>query len=383
MAAAVGLIATANAHMKMGSPVPFGKSSLDNSNLKFDGSDFPCKQRPGVYEDEGALALNQMKIGEPQKLSFIGGATHGGGSCQVSLSEDKAPTKDSKWKVIHSIEGGCPFTGETNLSEDANGTNSTAFTYKIPEGIKPGQYTLAWTWHNKLAGQPEIYMNCAPINVLGGGQKLRSRDGDLPDMFVANLGPNIGSGCTTVTGMDLKYPNPGESLVIDPTAKLADPDCSLSAVGPPATGAGGDSDADAPSTGAGGDSDDDTPSPAAGGAALQETSVAIAPIAAPTAPAPASAPAPVSAPAPAPAKASAPAAPAAPAPAPATGSSTGTCTTAGQSVCSPDGSQIGTCDANNRVTFMAVAPGTVCKGGFMVMAKRSARFGGGHLRRGH
>lgn len=368
MAAVIGLFATANAHMKMGSPVPFGKSSLDNSPLKADGSDFPCKQRAGVFEDEGALALNQMQIGAPQTLSFIGGATHGGGSCQVSLTEDLQPTKDSKWKVIHSIEGGCPFGGEDNLSGDAAGTGATAFKYQIPDSVKPGQYTLAWTWHNKLAGQPEIYQNCAPINVLGGGKKTRRAElpNDLPDMFVANLGPNLGSGCTTVTGMDLKYPNPGSSLVVDPAARLADPDCSKSAAGPPASGGSSTSGSD------------NTPSPA-GGAALQETTIAIAPIAAPTAPAPAPVP---TEPAPAPAAAPSPAPAAAPAPAPAAGSSSGTCTTAGQSVCSPDGSQIGTCDASLHVTFMAVAPGTTCKGGFMVMAKRSVRYGSGHLRRG-
>jgi hypothetical protein len=65
--------------------------------------DFPCKQRSGVYDPEGAS--NVIAIDEPQALSFIGIAVHRGGSCQVSLTTDQQPTKNSKWMVIHSIEG--------------------------------------------------------------------------------------------------------------------------------------------------------------------------------------------------------------------------------------------------------------------------------------
>ena len=49
-----------------------------------------------------------MAIGATQKLSFTGSAVHGGGSCQLALTKDAAPTPSSSWQVILSIEGGCP-----------------------------------------------------------------------------------------------------------------------------------------------------------------------------------------------------------------------------------------------------------------------------------
>jgi len=66
-------------HMIMSTPVPYGKSSLDSSPLS-SGTNYPCKQRSGVYNDEGARAKNTMAIGATQQLSFSGSASHGGGS---------------------------------------------------------------------------------------------------------------------------------------------------------------------------------------------------------------------------------------------------------------------------------------------------------------
>jgi hypothetical protein len=52
-----------NAHMIMLSLTPYGRLSLDNSLLIKLDTDFPCKQRSGVYDLEGAL--NIRVIGEP------------------------------------------------------------------------------------------------------------------------------------------------------------------------------------------------------------------------------------------------------------------------------------------------------------------------------
>ena len=88
-----------------------------------------------------------MPVGSTQQLSFKGSAVHGGGSCQISLTTDNPATKQSKWMVIHSIEGGCPSAAGGNLADAPQSTSSAdTFPYKIPDGIKPGTYTLAWTW---------------------------------------------------------------------------------------------------------------------------------------------------------------------------------------------------------------------------------------------
>jgi hypothetical protein len=207
----VFLVATTNAHMIMKTPTPYGKSTLDNSPLLADGSDFPCKQRTGVYDAEGAE--NIMTIGEPQTLSFTGSAVHGGGSCQVSLTTDLQPSASTEWMVIKSIEGGCPSNVTGNLPADANGDGAAVFDFTIPDGIAPGSYTIAWSWVNKI-GNREYYMNCGPATVIApkkrwapAPQKIAKRETTFPDMFVANLASV--NDCVTEEGFDYYYPDPG------------------------------------------------------------------------------------------------------------------------------------------------------------------------------
>lgn len=217
LAAALSLFSTSvGAHMMMAQPVPYGRSTLNNSPLAADGSDFPCKQRAGVYDLEGAS--NILTIGEPQTLSFIGSAVHGGGSCQVSLTSDSQPTKDSKWMVIHSIEGNCPSNVTGDLPDNADGTGAAVFQYTIPDSIKPGEYTIAWSWVNKI-GDREFYMNCGPATVVAGFQKRyapapkksKRQAASLPAIFVANL-QGVSNGCATTEGADILYPDPGSSV---------------------------------------------------------------------------------------------------------------------------------------------------------------------------
>ncbi|KAJ5685207.1 hypothetical protein N7536_007826 [Penicillium majusculum] len=157
-----------NAHMIMSSPTPYSKDSLNNSPLAADGSDFPCKLRDNAFEAPSTETI--IAIGESHPLSFVGSATHGGGSCQISLTTDLKPSKSSEWKVIKSFEGGCPANVDGNMSGGPDVTDPYSFNFTIPDGISAGKYTLAWTWFNRI-GNREMYMNCAPITVSGGSSK--------------------------------------------------------------------------------------------------------------------------------------------------------------------------------------------------------------------
>lgn len=257
MVAALLCTSLADAHMTLNTPEPFDKANLNNSPLAADGSDFPCKLRPTVYDLPAGTdrsTINVMKIGDQQPLSFTGSAVHGGGSCQVSLTTDPKPSKDTKWQVIHSIMGGCPANVPGNLPENPNGNGATTFHFSIPDGIAPGQYTLAWTWLNRI-GNREFYMNCAPINVVAASKKRYAPSSvepvtsiskrDFPSMFVANI-----NGCITKENFDIRYPDPGTSLEYDGTPSNLLPAGQPACVGGPGPGSstGGDSNSTTPTS---------------------------------------------------------------------------------------------------------------------------------------
>ena len=211
----------------MTSPAPYGSSSLNNFPLdnKVDGtlpasgiSDFPCKLRGSDTYTLPTSGYTSMPLGSTQEMTFEGSAVHGGGSCQVSISYDLEPTANSTFKVIHSVEGGCPMM---NIAGNNGGDNVSipvpdALHFAIPETFPTGKATLAWTWFNKV-GNREMYMNCAPIEIGSNSttkrdQQLVERDmsayNALPDIFVAN----IGGTCGTEQSTDLLFPDPGESV---------------------------------------------------------------------------------------------------------------------------------------------------------------------------
>lgn len=198
--AVLGLASAASAHIVMTNPVPYGDPS--NAPLDGSGSDFPCK---GLSPD--GSTPNTYKAGSTQQLAFKGTAVHGGGSCQVSVTTDKNPTEQSQWKVIKSIEGGCPAQDQSgNMGDNADAEIPYKYDFKIPEEMPEGDYVFAWTWFNKV-GNREMYMNCASVEVTGGNGD-ESFLNDLPDMFVAN----VGNECTTEDSIDLVFPDPGQAV---------------------------------------------------------------------------------------------------------------------------------------------------------------------------
>ncbi|TDZ59856.1 hypothetical protein CTRI78_v005029 [Colletotrichum trifolii] len=240
-----GLATLASAHMKMSSPVPYGASSLDNSPLDPSGSDFPCKQRSGVYTLDGAS--NVYAQGATGDLAFIGSAVHGGGSCQVSITYDAQPDKNSVWKVIKSIEGGCPAKNAAgNLGDNANQQNKDTYNFQIPEDMPAGNGTIAWTWFNKV-GNREMYMNCGPVTITGS-EGSQSAFEALPNMFVANL--KSVNDCVVPEGTDVQFPNAGKSVDVFGTA-LGGPKGSCGSSGGGGGSGGGNTGSPAPSNTAG------------------------------------------------------------------------------------------------------------------------------------
>ncbi|KAL4985098.1 hypothetical protein BDW68DRAFT_165752 [Aspergillus falconensis] len=209
-AAAILGFSFADAHMLMTNPVPYNKDAVDSSPLSNDGSDFPCQNVGYTVTTE-----NHVTKGQPFNVEFQGSATHGGGSCQFSITSDRAPTKDTKWSVIKSIEGGCMDESEGNENQNGGSAMKNSFSpsITIPDSFEDGQYTFAWTWINRI-GNREFYMNCAPITLSGGSLKrsdvavAEKRTEHYPDMFIANI-----NGCKTKENYSPRYPYPGSNLI--------------------------------------------------------------------------------------------------------------------------------------------------------------------------
>ncbi|KAL1604575.1 hypothetical protein SLS59_003770 [Nothophoma quercina] len=315
-AAMLAMASTTSAHMFIASPVPFDKTDKP----PITAANFPCQARFDV------VSMNDWSVGQDVSVTFPKGqsAVHGGGSCQISVTKDEKPTASSKWKVIHSVEGGCMTTSSGNLADNGE-AQANPINFKVPSELPEGKLTMAWTWFNKV-GNREMYMNCAPVNVAGGTGKGFD---DLPDMATAN----IGGTCTTKEGNDYTFANPGKSvekLGTGPYTEL----CGGAASEGGSTGGSG-STGDSGSTGGSGST-----APAASASPAAPQTPATTP--APTTPQ-----------------------------APATGggaSGGSSCSENGAIVCNGE-SQFGIC-SNGQVVYQAVAEGTKCSGG--KIARRDA-----------
>lgn len=128
--------AAANAHMVMSDPKPIALDGDYSAPLKPDGSDFPCKGKLSQYT--AGSATTSWTAGAKETFSIApGGARHGGGSCQASLSEDGGKT----WKVMRTYIGNCP--------KESGGT----FDFTVPAGAKDGEALFAWSWFNMIGNR--------------------------------------------------------------------------------------------------------------------------------------------------------------------------------------------------------------------------------------
>ena len=191
-------------HMEMSWPYPL-RSKYNPANsyniidysmtspLDADGSNFPCK---GYQNDRPIETVTTYLAGSTYNLTLAGSATHGGGSCQLSLSYDNGAT----FRVIKSMIGGCPLTD--------------TYDFTIPLYAPSGTALLAWTWQN-FEGNREFYMNCAEVSILSSARRKKKRQtyasfDQLPFIWKANLaGVNT---CATSEGDSPVYPNPGPEV---------------------------------------------------------------------------------------------------------------------------------------------------------------------------
>lgn len=205
--------------MYLNSPMRF--ASQDNAPLDAVNSNYPCKL--GKSSDPNTVYAytqrSNMALGSDQVLQLMGQAVHGGGSCQLSLTKDLQPTSQSVFKVIHSIEGGCPARNTAgNLGDSSTTIDPFTYNYTIPADLEAGDYVFSWTWFNKI-GNREMYMSCAPVTLTGGSSSKRSIEergssafDALPNLIVGNV-PD--SPCTTSESTNILFDNPGMSVEIN------------------------------------------------------------------------------------------------------------------------------------------------------------------------
>jgi hypothetical protein len=225
IAALVGLLAVANAHMEISKPAPFRSrynpftTDIDYSMtnpLSSSGSDFPCKGYHKLLDTPQGGSTATWVRGSRQTMTIVGSVTHNGGSCQASLSYDRGAT----FKAIHTWIGNCPLRSD--------------WQFTVPSDAPTGSALFAWSWWNNL-GNREMYMNCAHITIASGREaeaeeaetdvEIEARDdvqaanwSSRPPMFVAN----VNNGCSTAETYDVLIPNPGPDVSYE-SSKTAPP----------------------------------------------------------------------------------------------------------------------------------------------------------------
>jgi hypothetical protein len=132
---ALAVLPLAHAHMQMSSPSPLRDPHSDRDEpkdynildpLAKDGSNFPCK---GYHLNTPLTPVATYEAGGTYRLSLSGSATHGGGSCQVSVSCNGG----KEFRVINSMIGDCPL--------------DKSYPFNVPEDLNCENALLAWTWY--------------------------------------------------------------------------------------------------------------------------------------------------------------------------------------------------------------------------------------------
>ncbi|TQV90505.1 extracellular protein [Cordyceps javanica] len=198
----LGVLGVSHGHMQMSWPPAlrseFNPHTTDidydmTAPLHPDGSDFPCKGYHSLLNTQQGGSVVSWEPGQTYNFTLAGTATHGGGSCQASLSFDEGRT----WKVLHSYIGNCPL--------------SPTWEFVLPGDTPAGSALFAWSWFNKFGNQ-EMYMNCAHVTIDGGNSSTTTVEETYMKQRPVLLAANVGNGCGTVEGFDLAFPHPGPAI---------------------------------------------------------------------------------------------------------------------------------------------------------------------------
>ncbi|KAJ1926749.1 hypothetical protein IWQ60_003518 [Tieghemiomyces parasiticus] len=171
-----------SAHMAMISPCPrYSSHASCPSPPAGQSVDYSIKSPIGTKDQIGQplckfqtpydRPVATYEAGSSIPVEFMtGGASHGGGHCQFSLSYDGGST----FVVLHSVLNHCFGSG-------------LQFSVPIPSNAPSSdRVVFSWSWVNAV-GNREFYQNCADIAITGGDPH-----GELtgPQMVVANYGPS-------------------------------------------------------------------------------------------------------------------------------------------------------------------------------------------------
>ncbi|KAI8321090.1 hypothetical protein GQ54DRAFT_250612, partial [Martensiomyces pterosporus] len=171
-ASIAALAASAMAHMDMISPcpryspqgencpaVPAGQS-LDYSMSSPLGASEPLCKHTTPFATPSAT----WSAGQSVTVKFApGGAPHGGGHCQFSLSYDGGKT----FVVVHEELEHCFFNGAADVRQ---------YTFNLPSNLPSSDKAVfAWTWVNAV-GNREFYMNCADVAIKGTSSSYTGKE---------------------------------------------------------------------------------------------------------------------------------------------------------------------------------------------------------------
>ena len=255
------LLPLSHQHMFLSSPPalkwsgnPHTQNPSDSISSPLAGlSQFPCQgHASGAAVELGsgeAASVAVWQAGSEVTISISGGAVHGGGSCQASLSYDGGVT----FRVVHTWLGSCPAAAAGNQPQ-RGGPAGADLGLRIPSDAPTADHVLfAWTWFNRL-GNREMYMSCAVVDIggLAAARNAKVPFDDRPEIFVAN----VGNGCSTLETKDVRIPDPGPDVTVQEGSwGFADPrgqDCGpvrASKTSGSADGAGGSGGAGSPGVG--------------------------------------------------------------------------------------------------------------------------------------